>query len=147
MEEAQGRWRALARRLVEQEAAAQTTDALAEATERTCARLRERLVQVIGPEGFRILLTNAVDMTRTEHLFLRAAEWRVDADGGVSGLREAVRGRSRTEALGALTAVLGRFMELLAGFIGEALTARLVERTWPAVRRKDRGVGGREKRG
>lgn len=148
MEGVAPRWQTLAGRLVEHESAGRH-DALAlgQATERVCARLADRLVPLIGPEGFRILLANAVDLTRTEHAFLQAVGSRVDVRGCLVGLGDALRDRAGAEAMAAVTALLGRFMQLLGGFIGEALTARLIERAWPEVDWTARAIDDREKRG
>jgi hypothetical protein len=131
---AETRWAALARRLVEHEAGGRMeATALAEATERACVRLQDRLVPLVGPDGFRIMLTNAIDITRSEHSFLQAIDARAELDGCFVNLAEAVKGRLPEEALAAVTRLLAEFIGLLGSFVGDALTLRLVRGAWPEI--------------
>jgi len=140
---AETRWAALARRLLEHEVAGRLEPAaLAEATERACVRLHERLVPLIGPDGFRIMLANAVEITRSEHSFLQAIDTRAELNGCFTHLAEAVKGRRTEEALTAMAGLLGEFIGLFGSFVGEALTLRLVRQTWPEIAWEGTGRGG-----
>jgi hypothetical protein len=131
---AETRWAALARRLVEHEAGGRMeVRALAEAAERVCMRLHDRLVSLVGPDGFRIMLTNAVDITRSEHSFLQAIDARAELNGCFAHLTDAVNGRPPEEALAGVTRLLAEFIGLLGSFVGDTLTTRLVRGAWPEI--------------
>jgi hypothetical protein len=142
------RWAGLARRLIGHEAGARTDPAsTAAALERACQRLKDRLVPLIGPDGFRIMLANAVDVTRADHPFLQAIDSRADLNGCFHELSEAMRGCTGEAALAGAVRVLSAFLGLLGSFVGDALTERLVRGAWPdipwaAKRGREPGTGG-----
>ncbi|HWP35603.1 MAG TPA: hypothetical protein VNM66_08400 [Thermodesulfobacteriota bacterium] len=135
----------IARRLIEHEAGGRHgTDALAQAAERTCERLREHLAPLIGPMGFRVLLASALDLARSKHPLLRHVDVRAEQSGCLSGLTEAAKGREPAEFGAAIAALFGGFIGLLESFIGESLTLRLIRKAFPGVTWRDGGEGHRK---
>jgi hypothetical protein len=93
------------------------------------AAFRPGLTQLVGPEGFRALLARALALAKPGAPFLAAVQ--VDGASYFTGLNEALSGRTLSEADEATAEVLAQFLWLLAGFIGGALTRRLVTNAWP----------------
>jgi hypothetical protein len=110
-----------------------------EVLERAQGKLRERLVRLVGPEGFLGLLDRALYLTKVEHPFLRPVE--VEAFAGkpsaeaplLRGLHESAQGRGAAEVQAALATLFGSLIWLLATFIGEDLAHRELARIWPKV--------------
>ena len=119
--------RDLARRLLALEAArVSPTDA--HESVRVFEKLRISLVTFAGADGFMALLRRAVVLARSEFPSLKQVK--IDADGHVEDLAQggAAAVNLSTEAAAAITAHL---LELLATFIGEPLTLRLLREIWP----------------
>jgi hypothetical protein len=107
----------LASRLLQFEAGGQQgAEPLAEATERVVARLRRRLVVVVGAAGYEALA---------------AARWAVGTDGALTGACEYAMAVDAPAATDGLTAVVASLLGLLVTFIGEDLTLGLVQQAWP----------------
>jgi len=131
---------ALARQLLAHETeGAQDPAELAEATERVCRKLYERLTKLIGPEGFSSLLDRPLHLAKVERRALKP----VVADTTVAsslpnactlkGLRESTQGREPGEVREDLVTLVGSFIWLLAVFVGEDLAHRQLRKTWPGV--------------
>ncbi|HEX5436621.1 MAG TPA: hypothetical protein VFW98_05660 [Gemmatimonadaceae bacterium] len=129
--------RALARRLLAREAPegdlASDASVAATAAEQVFQRLRSHLVTWIGPEGFRALLTRAIDRARSEHPLLAGLPPRAESERPLDGLVDHLRATEATEAAEAMTVLVATFIVLLARFIGNGLAARLVEQSWPVT--------------
>mgnify|MGYP005870018033 CR=1 FL=1 len=135
----------LARRLLAQEAAGRCSPpALAEATERACQKLRQRIALLLGQAGFHALLTRALQLAAAEAPFLQGVRVDGEAAGPLPGLRESVAGRDRGEAAAGLAAVLASFIGLLTTFIGRNLGLRLVYEVWPELAPAPPGTGKEE---
>ena len=118
--------RNLARSLISAERRAdEPADTDGEAAVRVCAKLRDSLSALAGAVGFRTLLTRALGIARAEVPSL--ANLHVGADGLLSRTGE----MDDREAAQGGVALVAHLLELLATFIGEALTRRLVQQTWP----------------
>lgn len=121
--------RDLARRLLGQEVGRDEGPlAPALGLERAAARLRERLVPLIGRLGFAALLRRALHLAQGESP--ARADLTVDegAEPRIAGAREFAAAHAADPALveGALVAILAHFVALLVAFIGEDLALRLV---------------------
>jgi hypothetical protein len=97
------------------------------ATYRVLEALRRRLCTVVGVQGFRVLLTRALTLARAR--VPRLSEVTVNPDGSLTGL-SALPAEEIPIAGFVLTAQL---LELLATFIGEGLTLRILLSVWPDV--------------
>ena len=114
--------RDLARRLLALEAASPTaTDASAHEASQVCAKLQISLIRFSGPDGFSALMRRALALARTDVALLQSVK--LTADGRLEGLDQV-----GTDGAIAITAHL---LGLLATFIGEPLTLRLVREAWP----------------
>jgi hypothetical protein len=93
------------------------------------AEMRPHLANLMGSAGFRALLLRALAMTMAQHPWLRAV--RVNADGSIEGLDQPGATVSPGEFRNANIALLTRSLSLLAVFVGEAMTIRLMRDVWP----------------
>jgi hypothetical protein len=117
-------------------------DAWVDAADGACQRLRDHLGRLIGPTGVLALLGRAIALERTESPFLNTV--RVEANGRLSGLREAIQEEEDSRVSAGLAAVLANFLWLLVTFIGEDLTLRLASQVWPDVPLHASGPGSEE---
>jgi hypothetical protein len=102
---------------------------LAFALTRSFEALSPRIVQFVGKEGFRALLSRAVDRAANEHPWLSAVK--VDAAGALIGLDEALSVTDPAEGQAGCAAMLAHLLGLLAAFIGGELTRQMVSGGWP----------------
>lgn len=140
----------LARRLLRHEAGeGQGQEASMGAAERVLDKLRLHLSKRIGPEGFRTLLARALTLTTAR--FPQLGAIRVGTDGSLIGL-PGVAGSGSQETLdnretpGSATpegfvegtvGLVAQLLELLATFIGEDITLRILTAVWPETVRDD----------
>lgn len=124
----------LARRLFAREAKrSRAPAALAEAMEKSCRRLHERLDPLIGTGGFRALLARALHLATKDFPWLDAVRVEEHPSCELKGLREAVKGSDAAAVNGALVLVLANIIWLLVTFIGEDITLGLVRDVWPEM--------------
>jgi hypothetical protein len=100
--------------------------------ESACEALQRHLDRMIGLRGFHALLSRAIFLTRVEHPWLvplRVAEQNGCALEGVAEATKAGAG----EAPAGFAAVIATTITLLASFIGEDLTIRILRDAWPDV--------------
>lgn len=124
----------LARRLLRQEAEERREPtALTVAAEHACARLRGRLVPLIGRIGFTALFRRALRLAQGEFPALVVLTINEGAEPWLAGTRElaAAHGDDPDLVEGALAAILAHFIALLDTFIGETLTRRVIGEGWP----------------
>jgi hypothetical protein len=96
-----------------------------------CEKLRPHLVPLIGYTGFRLLLSRALAMAHADVAWLGALH--VRSDGALEGLEELFAQLAPDEMLEGEVVLLAELLGLLVGFIGEALTRRLVVQVWPKI--------------
>lgn len=122
--------RDLAQRLLDYEAAADETSVSAEpAAIRVYEKLRRSLCALAGVAGYRSLAARALTLARAKAPSLRAVE--VKADGSLQILSEAELENNRRQAAEDRVILLAELLGLLHAFIGETLTLRLLQETWP----------------
>jgi hypothetical protein len=122
----------LASRLLRYEAGGQQgAERLAAATERVFARLRRRLVVVVGTAGYAALAERSLQLAQERVPALGDAALTVGADGTLTGAREFAMAVDAPAATDGLTAVVAALIGLLVAFIGEDLTDGLVQQAWP----------------
>jgi hypothetical protein len=93
-------------------------------------KVRGPLVALTGVAGFRSLLSRALALANAEVRWLRAVH--VKTDGALECPAEIAQ-LDKEEIANGEVALLAQLLGLLVTFIGEALTARLLEDVWPGV--------------
>ena len=88
------------------------------------------LVRLAGIDGFAVLLRRALALASAQLPGLRGAK--VNADGRIEGLEQLFLQDNRMWQEAAVT-ITTQLLELLAAFIGEALTRRLVREACPEI--------------
>ena len=93
-------------------------------------KVRAPLTALTGVAGFRSLLSRALALANSEVHWLRAVH--INADGTMECPAEIAQ-LDKEEIANGEVALLAQLVGLLVTFIGEALTARLLEDAWPGV--------------
>jgi len=136
----------LARRVLLHEAGEHAEPAaLAEAVNRAYARLRERLVDLIGAAGYATLVARAVRLAQAEVPDLERVTVDIAAEGGprVGGEFARVSDGDPAVTAAGMTALLAHVIGLLITFIGEDLALRLVREAWPELAHDQVALGGK----
>jgi hypothetical protein len=121
----------LARRLVLAEARGlDRPDALIAASERAWARLRLRLVVLIGPMGCDALFARALALARLDHPILAGVTAETANGSGLADVRGRLPAGEPTDVLDALMAVVAHFLAVLVRLIGADLVVRVVREIW-----------------
>lgn len=94
-----------------------------------CEKLRAPLATLMGGTGYRALLSRALTIARREHAWLRAVQ--VQAEGALVLPAEAAAPVTPQALAAGSAALIATLLDLLATFIGELLTVRLVREVWP----------------
>ncbi|MGA3107289.1 MAG: hypothetical protein ABSD53_22635 [Terriglobales bacterium] len=117
--------RDLAERLLAYEnAAGKTSEPTELAAFRVCERLRQPLITLAGPAGFRSLLSRALTLARAEAPSLSTVQ--VAADGSLQGLDE-LRPQVDADQVGEAGVILiTQLLGLLVRVVGEVMTLQLV---------------------
>jgi hypothetical protein len=98
-------------------------------------KLRPHLATLMGSTGFRALLLRALARAAAEVPSLRAVQ--VDANGSLAGFDKLEMQAVPDEFAMARVVLVAQLLGLLAAFIGEDLTVRIVRDVWPQLARKD----------
>lgn len=101
----------------------------------TFERLRPHLAELVGTSGYRSLLSRALALSNDEVRWLRAVH--VKADGSLEKMGDLQARLDPKEFIEGAEVLLAQLLGLLATFIGEILTLRLVRDIWPEVPLKD----------
>ena len=115
--------------MVYEAAAAKPADTHNSPAFRVCEKLRQPLSRLAGMAGFRSLLSRALALANDEARWLKAID--VKADGSLGGLDEAQARLLEGEIAEGEIILIAQLIGLLVTFIGEELTLRLVQQTWP----------------
>lgn len=120
----------LAERLIAEEAKLHKPgSAKADSTFAVASRFRPQLVMLMGPAGYRALVSRALTLATEEVKWLHHV--RVGPDGSLEGLEEVAAQLPPAEAAKGKETQLARLLELLVAFIGEGLTTSLVRDLYP----------------
>jgi len=133
--------RKFARRLIDNEALESMSSKTDKSAFRVSDKLRPYLSTLMGIGGFRALLSRALALAGVEVSWLRAV--RVNADGSLGGLEEAHSKLAPDQFSEGRVVLLAQLLGLMAAFIGEILTLRLVREVWPKVPLNDLDFGNR----
>jgi len=96
-----------------------------------CEKLRPHLATLMGNSGFRALLSRALARAEADVPSLRA--FQVKADGSLAGLDKLEVQADPEELARGSVVLVTQLLGLLAAFIGESLTRRLVREIWPKL--------------
>jgi hypothetical protein len=105
--------------------------AIAAATSYLCERLAERLTPLIGDGGVAALCARTLHLVQRKFLELSPLRTFGPRDVPFAHLRQSLEQLEPATATEAAIAVLGTASQLLASFIGESLTTRLLCDAWP----------------
>jgi hypothetical protein len=86
---------------------------------------------LVSPAGAQAILSRALHLARADFAFLEGVLAGRPPEPCLNGIDERLHDVKAAEASAGLVAVLGAMLDLLVGFIGEDLTARLVREVWP----------------
>jgi hypothetical protein len=106
-------------------------DAIPTAAERTCQKLCVRLAKVLTAAGCQSLVARAIHLAATDAPFLRGVRAGMIPAPCLEGVQEGTRNVSPDLARAGLVAVVAHVLGLLAMFVGDDVTARLVRDVWP----------------
>jgi hypothetical protein len=136
--------RDLACRLVAYEAAtSKASEPVESAASRVYEKLRMRLSALAGVAGFQSLAFRALGQAKADAASLWAVE--VTADGSLKGLGKSDSPVDTDSAGEGGIVFIGRLLELLLIFLGEALTLNLICDLWPDAALADR-ISGKGKK-
>jgi len=96
-----------------------------------CEKLRPQLAILAGSGGFHALLSRAFALANPEVPWLCTVH--INADGSLEGLEELHAQLDRDELFDGGVVLVAQLLGLLAAFIGENLTLRLLRDVWPKV--------------
>jgi len=99
---------------------------------RVCEKLRRSLSSLVGSGGFHSVMARALSLATSEVPWL--SEVQVKPDGSLEIQAEI---KDQAESVEGGTALVAHLLGLLATFIGEALTLRLVQNVWPKLALKN----------
>jgi len=121
----------LPRRIIAIEAGrADSSDWQGSPVARACDRMRVPLTNLMGVSGFASLTSRALAMARQDDPSLCVVTMRTD--GSLEGFEEYERGwTGTTDREGKF--LVARLVGLLATFVGESLTLRLMQEVWPEL--------------
>ena len=123
--------RELAQQLLTLEAASQSVSGSHEhAAVRVCEKLRISLTRFVGAVGFASLIRRSLALARTEVPSLQNIK--VNPDGVLDGFEQLANEASQMGDDAAI-AIASHLLTLLATFIGEPMTLRLVREAWPSL--------------
>ena len=119
-------------------------DAEVEAAELVCCKLSRRLAKLVTPAGAQAVLARALYLARAEFPFLEGVQVGSSPEVCLEGLRESAEGVEPVQARAGLALALASAVGLVATFIGDELTLRLVRDVWPDARLGDTDPGTQE---
>jgi hypothetical protein len=135
--------RKFAKRLMDHEALESISSKTNKSAFRVSDKLRPYLSTLMGTGGFRALLSRALALAGVEVSWLRTVQ--VNVDGSLGGLEEAHAKLDSDQFSEGRIVLLAHLLGLMAAFIGEILTLRLVREVWPKVPLNDLDLGNRGK--
>ena len=106
-------------------------------------KLRPHLAALMGSVGFSALLSRALALAGAEVPWLRAVH--IQWDGSLQKLDELESQLAPEELLEGSVVLLAQLLGLLAVFVGESLTLRLMREVWPKLPLNDLDIGKSDK--
>jgi hypothetical protein len=118
--------------------------ALADAAETICRKLTPRLARLVTFAGCQAILARALHLATTDFPFLNGVRPGLSPEICFDGLGERVQGMELAQAREGLAMLLASVLGLLATFIGDELTLRLVRDVWPDAHPGDTDAAAHE---
>ena len=125
------RQRAFRRMLAREAGAGANAPAIAGAARRLCERFAEQLTPLIGDAGVAAICARSLHLTQRSVRGLAPAGASGQGDSPFALLQLSLEQQEPAAATESAIAVLATASELLASFIGEGLTNRLLREAWP----------------
>lgn len=100
-----------------------------------CERLRPELASLVGDTGVQALFMRSLALAGAQVAWLRALS--VGTDGRLQGFEGSEVPLEPDQVSAGGVVLLAELLGLLAAFIGEPLTLRIVQEKWPRVALKD----------
>lgn len=122
---------ALRRVLTQDAGTGADAQAVAAAALRAYERLAHELAPLVGEAGINAVCARSVYLTQREFSWLAPARSADERDVPFTHVRLSLERQDPAVATDAAIAVLATFGELLASFIGDSLTTRLLREAWP----------------
>ena len=122
---------ALRRVLTQDAGTSADAPAIAAAALRAYERLAQQLAPLIGDAGLHAVCARSVHLTQREFSWLAPADSAGPRDAPFTHVRSSLERQDPAVGTEAAIAVLATFGELLASFIGDSLTTRLLRDAWP----------------
>lgn len=122
---------ALRRVLTKDAGTSADAQAVAAAALRAYERLAHGLAPLIGEAGINAVCARSVYLTQRDFSWLAPARSAEPRDAPFTHVRASLERQDPAVATDGAIAVLATFAELLASFIGDSLTTRLLREAWP----------------
>ena len=122
---------ALRRVLTQDAGKSADAQAVAAAAFRAYERLAQELAPLIGAAGINAVCARSVHLTQREFSWLAPARSAEARDAPFTHVRVSLERQDPAVATDGAIAVLATVGELLASFIGDSLTTRLLREAWP----------------
>jgi hypothetical protein len=125
-------WQRVFRRMLVREAGTRAdASAIAAAARRLHERLAQQLVPLIGDAGVAAICARSLHLVQRRFPGLAPDRAADQGEGPFTRVQLSLEHQESTVAIEAAVAVLTTVGELLASFIGESLTTRLLREAWP----------------
>jgi molybdopterin-guanine dinucleotide biosynthesis protein A len=105
--------------------------AIAAASHRLYEHFARKLTPVIGDAGVAAICARSLHLAQRDFPWLATARGSNQGEGPCAGLRQSLEHQQPAVACAAAVAVLTTVGDVLASFIGESLTTRLMRDAWP----------------
>jgi hypothetical protein len=125
------RQRVFRRMLAREAGTGASAPAIAAAASRLCERFAERLTPLIGDAGVAAICDRSLHLAQRNVSGLAPFRATAPGDAPFAVLQRSLEQQEPAVATEAAVAVLATVGELLASFIGEGLTTRLLREAWP----------------
>jgi hypothetical protein len=104
-----------------------------EAAHHLLVELGAQLAELVGTEGYRALLSRALQLAANDFPVLTEVHPDREEPGRLLGLEKMNRRTAPDAGLDAIAATLGAVLWLLLGLIGEDLTQHVLDQAWPWI--------------
>ena len=125
------RQRVFRRMLAREAGTGANAPAIAAAARRLCERFAEQLTPLIGDAGVAAICARSLHLTQRNIPGLAPVRPSAQGDAPFALLQRSLEQQEPAAATEAAVALLATVGELLASFIGESLTTRLLREAWP----------------
>ena len=118
------------RRQISRSLSAQHTETVADAAISLWEQMATEIISIVGDGGFNSLYARSVYLTQSAFPWLAAGAPSAQTDHRFADLRASLEGQTPAQAREANSLLLITFTDILAGLIGEELTANLLRLAW-----------------